>query len=1501
MRAIQLYQALLRFHKNDAAPPLAFANADLERLGWGWNSAFGDNKNPRYKAALEDFIKTYGDFEVSALALHSEARVFQLEEDLVGAHALAARGAQLFPRSPGGKLCRNLVEEIEAKSAAISTERIWTCFEGTGEALPQHPEDKNANNPGICPKITVQYRNIEAVYFRAIRYDWEVFLQKRHNRPENLSDAERRQIVAQAPALEWSEQLPPTADFKENAVSVLAPDKLKPGFYFIVASHNPNFGEKQNVVSLAPVWVTDLSLVTRTHDGLFDGFVLAANSGDPIEGAEISIWHLDQTGNRVADPSIRTDTNGAFAFKPIQSRTYLFRARFNGREVASANDLWSNQGESANLPQAQTIFFTDRAIYRPGQTIQFKGICLWVDRDKDDYQVLKRENLAVVFRDQNGKEIERQSFQANDYGSFSGSFTAPRDRLMGQMSLQVEGRATGLAWVRVEEYKRPKFQVTLDAPKTAARLNEKVTLSGHAMTYAGAPVDGSPLRYRVVRQARMPWWWGWYGRAARTSDSQEIAHGVLTTGIDGSFSLEFQAKPDPKIPETDEPTFVFQINADVTDTAGETRSAGQSIRVGYTALEANLNASEWQTPKDPVSVAVSTRTLDGEPQIAEGRVQIYDLQAPLKPEPAPLDAGWRPRMLSRIRTGGNFQVTTNEDLSNPNNWPLGKVVAESGFTTDTNGSATLSFKLPAGAYRALLETQDRFGKKVTGRLPIQVLDPQADHLAIKIPHLLAAPSWEAQPGNEFSALWGSGYDYGRAFVEIEHRHQMLQRFWTEPGQTQRQIKLAVTEAMRGGFTLHLTQIREDRAYLDSRKIEVPWRNKELDIKWEHFVSKLQPSQKETWTAVISRPDSAGTNNGVDPESKAAEMVATLYDESLDAFAPLAWPQRFGIFREDYSTIQPQFANQVAGFQYAFGNWVSRYVPAEIRYRSFPPELTAVLWRYAYFDSFGGVGGRVAKSAVLGRELHHGGITPLAASAPAAGLAFNAQVMESEIADKNLVSRAVLQVNEPGSTSAPDLGQVTARKNLSETAFFYPQLTADSNGVVRMTFTMPEALTKWHFMGFAHDSSVRSGFFQDHAVTSKDLMVQPNPPRFLREGDMIEFTVKVSNQSDSPQTGTVRLSFDDALTGKPADQLLGMRAAGAGGVGRGGSSPIADQNFDIPAKQSRAYSWRLTIPDGCGFLNYKAVAASAKISDGEEGAIPVLSRRILVRESLPLPIRGPTTKKFEFTRLLKSGSSKSLQNEGLTVQMVSNPAWYAVLALPYLMEYPYECSEQTFNRLYANALARTVAASDPKIHRVFEQWRNTTALDSPLEKNQDLKSVALEETPWLRDAQSESQARRNVGILFDDNRLNSEIQRTLDKLSQMQLSDGSWPWFPGGYANDYITLYITTGFGRLRRLGADVNVAPALRSLTRLDAWMTEEYERIQSHPEPDKYVPSPTDALYLYGRSFFLKDQGIALADQKAVTFFLNQSRKFWLKTDCRQTQGQLAIALARFSAFNRT
>jgi hypothetical protein len=283
----------------------------------------------------------------------------------------------------------------------------------------------------------------------------------------------------------------------------------------------------------------------------------------------------------------------------------------------------------------------------------------------------------------------------------------------------------------------------------------------------------------------------------------------------------------------------------------------------------------------------------------------------------------------------------------------------------TKGETKKEFKLGAGVYRAMLETQDRFGKKVTALLPLRVLKPDDTKFVIKIPHLIAAPTWSVEPGREFMALWGTGYDDGRAFIEIEHRHKMIQRYWTKPGDTQSVIKQAVTEAMRGGFTLHVTRVRENRAYLASQRVDVPWSNKNLELKWEHFTSKLQPNQKETWTAVIAGPDA---------QKAAVEMVATLYDQSLDAFLPLYWQHRFDFFRQDYSSASASFANTVKNFSHLKGNWAQSYVPVDLRYRMFPPDLVANYWGYEFARGAGGGlggaafgGGGALRSAALGAQ------------------------------------------------------------------------------------------------------------------------------------------------------------------------------------------------------------------------------------------------------------------------------------------------------------------------------------------------------------------------------------------------------------------------------------------------------------------------------------------------------------------------------------------------------
>ncbi len=581
-----------------------------------------------------------------------------------------------------------------------------------------------------------------------------------------------------------------------------------------------------------------------------------------------------------------------------------------------------------------------------------------------------------------------------------------------------------------------------------------------------------------------------------------------------------------------------------------------------------------------------------------------------------------------------------------------------------------------------------------------------------------------------------------------------------------------------------------------------------------------------------------------------------------------------MYRQDYSVIQSQFQNNLKYLQRIYHSWDVPHRDGTLTYRNFPAELIQNFYGYGFFAN--------RRHRMEGAGFADASPAPMAMRADS-----NAEMQQSAQGDgrpktgsRQTDGRESTQ-NTGGGGTVPDLENVAARKNLNETAFFFPHLIAGDDGTAKIEFTMPEALTEWKFLGFAHDNQLRGGMLTSKTVSAKDLMVQPNPPRFVREGDVLEFTVKVSNQSPTRQTGTLRLSFADARTGDSRDKQLGN-------VDR-------DQAFEVAAGESKSLSWRISVPDELGFLTYKAVGSTGKLSDGEEGYLPVLSRRILITESLPLPIRGKQTKTFEFTKLRDSGKSDTLKHQSLTMQMVSNPSWYAVMALPYLMEYPYTCSEQTFNRLYANSLARHIAGSDPKIHRVFEQWRNTPALDSPMVKNQDLKAVMIEETPWLRQAEQESQARRNVGLLFDDNRMDEETRRLIHQLSQIQFDDGAWPWFPGGPPNDYITLYITTGFGRLRHLGVDVDMNPAIKVGQPLGQLGQGTLRRDQARrSQAESFVrgdrPVPVRSFVLPGTA---TDCRPASGSGQLLAFTSQET--YWLELNNRQSQAHIAVAMKRF------
>ena len=475
-----------------------------------------------------------------------------------------------------------------------------------------------------------------------------------------------------------------------------------------------------------------------------------------------------------------------------------------------------------------------------------------------------------------------------------------------------------------------------------------------------------------------------------------------------------------------------------------------------------------------------------------------------------------------------------------------------------------------------------------------------------------------------------------------------------------------------------------------------------------------------------------------------------------------------------------------------------------------------------------------------------------------------------------------------SLGAKKIEEVKVRKNFNETAFFFPQLKTDAEGNVEFSFTIPEALTQWKLLTLAHTKNAASGYTEKTMVTQKPLMVQPNAPRFIREGDKMEFSAKVVNLTDKEVTGTAVLELIDATTNAPIDGWF--------------KNIFPTQFFTVAAGQSSALKFPMEVPFNFNSaMSYRIVAKTSEASDGEEMAIPVLTNRMLVTESMPLNVRGTNTKTFKFEKLLNSASSTTLSNHALTVEYTSNPAWYAVQALPYLMEYPYECAEQTFNRYYANTLASFVSNSNPKIKAVFEKWKNvdTAALMSNLQKNEELKSALLQETPWVLEAHNEALQKKNIALLFDMVKMSAEQEKAFNKLKEIQLDNGGFSWFKGGRDDRYMTQYIITGVGHLRKLGAlnssnYENVKAIVdKAVPYLDKKIKEDYDDLIKYKvKLSNNNTSFQQIQYLYMRSFFSEIK-TAASSQKAVDYYKGQIKKYWLQNS-KYMQGMIALALHR-------
>ncbi len=1497
--ATRILQGLLAFHANDTNPA-SLIDDDLIRLHFVRSYATTGINDSLYLAALQSlenrFIKSPSSTEVTydiAKFYTEKAAKYdgrKSEENkwfYKKAMEICRIAVTRFPGSFGAQECTALETTIKEKNMAFTVEKA------------------NIINKPFRGYLT--YKNVSKLYVRVVPAEFEKYMH-RYNE-YYYSDGEKaflKDYIKTKPVKEWSISVPNDSDYQTHYLEFKVPE-LAAGFYMILISDSASFSlGTYNAVAFQGTWVSNLSFVDRkTTNGGYEFYVLDRENGSPVKNVTANLWYSQYNYKTRKYEYLKLDSKvsdeqGQFIATPLKDYSLFDVELINGndRYRTDDNSLYMYKETPYTQPmETRTTLFTDRAIYRPGQTIYFKGIMISSDGKKNE--ILPNHASTVTFYDVNSQKIASLDLTTNEYGSYSGTFTAPNGVLNGNMTI-TDGY--GSVTLSVEDYKRPKFEVLFNPVKGSFRLNDSVKVAGTAKAYSGANIDGAQVKYRVVRAASFPYWWYYWWGYYPSSPEMEITNGVTTTNDTGGYVINFKAIPDLGIPKSSFPTYTYTVYSDITDINGETHSSQTYVMVAYHSLNLNIDIPEEVNREKTQKFNIATTNTNGTPEPAQGKIEIYKLRES--------DRIFRSREWEKpdkfIMSKEEYYAAFPHDLYNDENnmykWDRGEKVFDNSFDTHTEKELAINnlSTWKPGTYVMEAHTKDKYGEDVKDLKYFTVFSEKENLLPNNSLDYFSAIKDNGEPGEKASFLIGSKETDVKILYEIEEQGKSVHREWLTINNEQKRIDIPIEEKHRGNFSVHYVFVKDGRQFQHDGLITVPWTNKELDLKFETFRNKLLPGEKEEWKIKIS--DKKG-------DKALAEMMATLYDASLDSFRPNYWA--FDIYAHYYSTLN--WENSLS-FGIRNSTLYSDYWNASAYYPYKTYDQLNWFGYYWYYYGYGGgyyeddlaeadgapVRQRAYKKASDHEDSRGEAADDKTMAAPApTTIATGSTTTEASGKDKNGETQEVDQTRtkdnlngKAGGQQGQNMAGISARTNFNETAFFYPQLETDESGDVVVKFTVPEALTRWKMMGLAFTKDLKIGQIANELVTQKELMVVPNAPRFFRENDKIEFTAKVTNLSEKDLTGNAQLFLYDAITMKPID--IFVKAINTNDDGT--------RTFTAKKGLSTNLSWNLSIPEGISAITYKVVAKADNYSDGEEMAVPVLTNRMLVTESMPLPIRGMQTKTFHFDKFIsQNGGSTTLRNHKFTLEFTANPAWYAVQSLPYLMEYPYECAEQTFARFYANSIASFIANSSPKIKAVFDSWKNQTpdALLSNLEKNQDLKSLMLEETPWVLDAKDETERKHRVALLFDLNRMSNELDRALNKLEKMQVSNGGWPWFDGMPDDRYITQYIITGMGHLDHLGIknirnDTKTWNMVkRGTLYLDERIREDYEEILRYGIPEDDNLGYEQIQYLYARSYF-KDIPIHARNQKAFDYFKGQEQKYWLNKG-RYMQGMIALALNRY------
>lgn len=1587
-QALRLYQQLLAFHRNDANS-LPYVVNDVARLALVKRVGTLTNEADLYRQTLTKQIEAFKN--KPSEAEYALALVQELASE--GQVRPMPRGRSGSTDQQPGTPAADTTHRWDRKRAADLARDLIARFPNTLPAQTARPlldnllrpslavELEDANEPSKPFRARVTFQNTKTLFYKILRLTADEArlltqfddYQADPKRDKWFAAVQNHPVVAQ-------EQLALPDDGDLHSHSVEIPVKGLPvGNYVLLVSNEGKWtkpsAETAEVVSLGTFAVSNLSYVLAGGDYQYDGapktiYVTDRMSGQPLANVGVQLYIVNdrREGAKMAG-LFHTNEGGKVTINPSQvpnDRSYFLRLTRND-DVFDSDSFYSYRNyRNPEGPEEtrRTVIFTDRAIYRPGQVVYWKA--LHYRGTDNQFAVVPNATMTVRLTDVNGEEVAKAAVKTNEFGSASGTFTAPVGRLTGQMAVVTD---YGQATIRVEEYKRPTFTVVADPLKQAVVLGQNVPVKATAKTLAGAVVDNAKVIYRVTRSYYQPYWSWW--RPSRPSNEQEIANGTATTNAEGVVTFSFLAQPNLSIAASEKPQFTYSVTIDVTDQSGETRSATQSLRIGYTALTAELALpSPVLTTERKPYVARLTNASGNEVGIKSGTVTISQLTPQRKGLRSRLWARTDRNILTRDEYSRQFPLDLYADEDDPATWTKTQVRSTSPQSVSLAG-------LASGMYVADINATDSTGQAAQQTVYFQVIDPQQSTAPIKSGTFVQVQKATAQPGEE-AIFWvgsstASATRPDRVLMAVEEKGKIVREEWlTVTGQPLR-VALPVLEKHRGNFAVHFAMVQNGRFLSESETITVPFTNKELTIETETFRDKLKPGQAEQWTLRISGPQQ---------DKVLAELAATLYDASLDTFVRLEWPTSFyGVNNTSSSYWQsPVFGTRQTQ---SYWNPPSPAYPSESRlvpklgwgpydYNPYSGKFTSRLQLVATIrverngeSVTGEVKFEQSGEAIPGVKVVYKGTKQSTATTTKGAFKLNVPTKDTrpvlvfslpglettEVAlgkkgvvtammaeDANALNEAVVvgygtqarrnvtgavsirgrlagvaaapmamakmaapggraegavadaapeQADKPNApANVPVADPPVIRKNFNETAFFFPQLQTDKQGRVVLNFTMPEALTRWRLITFAHTKTMQTGTMEREIVTQKELMVTTNVPRFLRENDTLRLTARIDNLSGKPITGTATLQLTDAFTGELLNARMGLASL--------------TQAFSAKTAQSSFTAWTLVVPQDLPPVAIRVTATAGTFTDGEERVVPVLPNRTLVTDVQPFWINGGDKDRiFRLVPLADHNPELPLNTERLTVEVTSNPAWYALQSLPYLMEYSYDCAEQLFSKMYANSLGAHILNSRPQFRQVVDLWKQSPP-KSPLASNEELKAVTLENTPWLADAKSETERAAKLGQFFDKNRLASEQQRAIGKLRQLQDGSGALTWFAGMRPNLNMTLHVLAGLGHLRKLGVAFDpsvqndVATLQAGLLRYaDAEIARQIAEEKQRAAQQKMTPGTPywAAQYLYARSFYLDSNPV---DKATQTYLLPVLTSGWQQSSL-QSQALAASTLYRF------